>query len=85
VAWSDFDKNETEQPERENATAELRALTNAVRTAISADKQKPFKEFLLQKANAISFRPGADPSEVAFREGQRSLALQLLKLAGEIK
>jgi hypothetical protein len=85
VAWSELDKKNDAQPEKENATAELRALANAVRAAVSADKQKPFREFLLQRAHAVSFRPGVEASEVAFREGQRSLALQILKLAGEIK
>jgi len=62
-----------------------RALAAAATQALAKDTQEPLKRFLMNKANSVSYRAGAAPAEVAFDEGQRSLALQILKLAGEIK
>lgn len=85
MAWSEFDpkpeKTEEMKSQREDA---YRVLATAASKAVSVDGQEPLKKFLVGKANGISYRPGAQPAEVAFEEGQRSLALQILKLAGEV-
>lgn len=85
MAWSDLDKP-TEKPDDNGKHAEeMRALGTAAKKAFAVDDQRPLRDFLLARAHTVSFRPGVDPADVAFREGQRSLALQLLKLAGEVK
>lgn len=85
MGWSDLDKgaeaSEETQKQREDA---YRVLATSAAQAVGAKGQEPFKKFLLTKAHGVSYRPGAQPAEVAFDEGQRSLALQILKLSGEI-
>ena len=66
------------------ARDEIRALGIACREALKGDNQSPLKRMLLGRAHSVSYRPSMTDSEVAFHEGQRSLALQILKAAGEI-
>lgn len=84
MAWSDLEKKPP-TAEKEKLAEEHRALGAAVKATIGNSQYAPLKDFLMGKAHTVSFYPGVDPADVAFREGQRSLALQLLKLAGEIK
>lgn len=84
MAWSELDAK-VDTTSQDNAKAVMDALAQACTRAIVKDGQGPLKAFLMDKAHSISYRPGIPAEEVAFREGQRSLALQLLKLAGESK
>ena len=84
MGWSDFDKRE-QAPEAALTEETMRALGTAAKKAIAVDAQRPLRDFLLGKAHAVSYRPGMNRDDISFYEGQRSLALQLLKLAGEIK
>lgn len=88
MGWSDLNSGEATSKQAEYSDEHkeaVRALGVAAKKAISADQQTPLKNFLLSRAHGVSFRPSASSEEVAFNEGQRSLALQLLKLAGEIQ
>lgn len=84
MAWSELEPKVDIQA-HENLKAEHDALMSAAVRALDGSNQAPLKAYLEARANSISFRPGIPAEEVAFREGQRSLALQLLKLAGEIQ
>lgn len=84
MAWSELDKH-PQTADKDKLAEEHRALGAAVKATIGNEQYAPLKDFLMNKAHTVSFYPGVDPSDVAFREGQRSLALQLLKLAGVIK
>jgi hypothetical protein len=84
VSWSDLEPKPLEAAKAQNYQTETEALAKACVRALAKDTQMPLRLFLQAKANSVSFRPGIPAEDVAFREGQRSLALQLLKLAGEI-
>lgn len=87
MGWNDLNTGEatTKQAEYSDEHKEtVRALGTAAKKACGGDQQRPLRDFLLTKAHTVSFRPSASSEEVAFLEGQRSLALQILKLAGEI-
>ncbi len=87
MGWGDLEGEGAKEQQREQHDKQeesLRALRTAARTAVSSDKQKPLKDFLMTKAHVVSYSPNAVPGDVAFFEGQRSMALQILKLAGEI-
>lgn len=84
MGWSDFDKRE-QAPEAALNEETMRALGTAAKKGISTNAQRPLRDFLLAKAHAVSYRPGMNRDDISFYEGQRSLALQLLKLSGEIK
>lgn len=87
MGWSDLNSGEATAKQAEYSDEHkeaVRALGIAAKKALASDQQTPLKNFLLTKAHTVSFRPSATSEEVAFLEGQRSLALQLLKLAGEI-
>jgi len=87
VGWSEFDPKDREEKrdaQSEKHQEHLRALGTAAKRGIAGEKQDVLLRFLQSRANSVSYRPGASAEEVAFNEGQRSLALQLLKLAGEV-
>jgi len=85
MGWHNLeDTKKTSSPEKAAREDAYRVLAAAASKALSGDSQEPLNKFLRSKANSISYRAGATPAEVAFEEGQRSLALQILKLAGEI-
>lgn len=80
---SDATDRQAEQSDKHKEA--IKALGIAARKAVDGEQQTPLKNFLMTKAHSVSFRPSVSSEEVAFLEGQRSLALQILKLAGEIK
>ena len=87
MGWNELEganAKEEKQTHHEKQEESIRALRTASRTAVSGDKQKPLREYLLTKAHAVSYSPNAASGDVAFYEGQRSMALQILKLAGEV-
>jgi hypothetical protein len=87
MGWHELEgrnAKEEKQNHHEKQEESIRALRTAARGAVSSDKQRPLKDFLLTKAHVVSYSPNVSPADVAFYEGQRSMALQILKLAGEI-
>ncbi len=87
MGWHDLEgegAREQKQEQHDKQEESIRALRTAARGGVSGDKQKPLKDFLMSKAHAVSYSPNAAPGDVAFSEGQRSMALQILKLAGEV-
>ena len=86
MGWDELDGKPKQGKEEHETRAqeEIRALGLACREALKGDNQSPLKRYLLSRAHSVSYRPSMTDSEVAFHEGQRSLALQILKSAGEI-
>lgn len=88
MGWHNLESTDATERQAEQSDKHkeaLRALGIAARKAVDGDQQTPLKNYLMTKAHTVSFRPSVSSEEVAFLEGQRSLALQILKLAGEIQ
>jgi len=87
MGWNDLDGNnakEEKQTRHDKQEESIRALRNSARGAVTGDNQKPLRDFLFNKAYGVSYSPNAAPGDVAFAEGQRSMALQILSLSGEL-
>lgn len=85
MGWYNLENTKKASSEEKSAREDAyRVLAAAASKALAGGAQEPLNKFLRNKANSISYRAGATSAEVAFEEGQRSLALQILKLAGEI-
>lgn len=84
MGWHELEANRADELPDKRDEDKLRAIGAAAKATIGNDKYAPLRDFLMQKAHAVSYRPGMNRDDVSFHEGQRSLALQLLKLAGEI-
>ena len=87
MGWHDLEGQNAQEEKRQHEERQeesIRALRTAARKAVGDGSQAPLKEYLMTKAHTVSYSPSAAPGDVAFYEGQRSMALQILKLAGEI-
>lgn len=84
MGWEDLQSPKRLQERAEQEQGRVVALEKACIQALKGANQQPLKAMLKARAHSMSYRPGITPEQVAFDEGQRSLALQILKLAGEL-
>lgn len=84
MGWSELTGREDQQERAQQERERMAALEKACIQALKGRNQAPLRQLLFRKAQGVSYRPGAPAEQVAFDEGQRSMALQILKLAGEL-
>lgn len=84
MSWEGLDNTARLQERAEADKSRVVALEKACIQALKGANQAPLRQMLAAKAHSVSYRPGVPAEQVAFDEGQRSIALQILKLAGEL-
>jgi len=86
MGWQDVTIKGTDPAEQEAAQhkeqEESRALRQAARRALQGDGQGPLRDELTRAVHRCSYSPNATHAEMAFAEGYRKLAIDLLKLGG---
>lgn len=86
MTWDDLDdkrEETTAQQMREAHEAKANALRQATARALQPAKQTELKEYLRALAYSYSYTSGRSAEDVAFSEGRRWLAIELLKM-GEV-
>ncbi len=73
---------EAAQAQKQRDAEERKALEAAARRAFADKQQTPLKDELVKVGRRPSFTPGRSAEEVAYLEGYRKLALDLLKMGG---
>ena len=87
MTWDDLNPASADAADRERQKqaheAKAAALKQAVVRALGPAKQTEFKEYLRAIALGYSYTSGRSAEDVAFAEGRRWLAVELLKM-GEV-
>lgn len=86
MSWDDITgtgDNDARERHRQAHEAKLAALKQACARALASREQTELKEFLRSVALGFSYTSGRSAEDVAFVEGRRRLAIELLQL-GEV-
>lgn len=87
MTWNDLDTkgdNAEAQRMREAHAAKVNELSQAAVRALGPAQQAPLVEWLRATALSYSYASGRSAEDVAFAEGRRQLAVELLKLGGSL-
>lgn len=82
MTWSELEPKPEAEEARRRAQERADALKRDIRAALA--EHPLLLEHLHRVAFAPSYRPGADPTSVAYSEGTRALALFLLQQADQV-
>jgi len=81
VGWGDLENAGRDVGKEGQAKQEQTALRAQVHKALG-EPNSPMQRYLEAVVRGQSYAPGRTPEDVAYAEGQRSMARQLLKLGG---
>ena len=86
MGWQNVDQKKRDAGQREAAQhkeqEEARALRRAARRAFQGEGQGPLRDELLRAVRRSTYNPNASHADMAYAEGYRKLAVDLLKLGG---
>lgn len=81
MSWSELDKALARETPSETAGKDpKKELRQAALRAFDTKQQAPLREFLEAIVSSGSYRHDRSPTDVAYYEGVRAMALRLLKL-----
>ena len=87
MGWQELEgpsdlSREKRQAESEKERSRLEAVEDAAKRAFRGAKQKPLVEELERVIRRPSYQPGCSAEQIAYLEGYRRLAIDLLRRGG---